>query len=1628
MRSRRLRVPSAPFRRPSRSRLVLAALLAALTAVPPAALAAPRAVRSAAPPLARHRLAGHVVPAVRHATRIDAGDRSADALTLTFVLTRSDQPAFERWLAGLYDPGAAHYRHFLGQRAIADRFGPSPTSYDRLLAYLGAEGFVLVAGSENRLTLTVRGTRAAAERALDVHLEDYETGGTRFFANDREPALPADLAPLVHSIAGLASLASVRVHHGPSSSAAEGQRRCATQNDSTLSDSANAARQTSCTLGYILPMALYNILCIFGGFLSEALQGRIGCLLPFVPDSTPIRTPGPQSTPGGSSQDGTAARALPLAPPPQVPSGLGQKIGIVAFDSFRISDVADFLALVGLPPERIDQVHEVKLNGGAALGANQSEVLLDVDTILMVAPGADVTVYSAPFTGPNVSFQTIFNRMLDDGMTIISNSWAYCENQTTLADVQSIDVIFQNAAAAGVSVFNASGDTGSTCLNGSPNTVAVPAGAPHATAVGGSSMTAGPGGTWLDETWWDGAAATPPTGQGGFGTSRFFARPFYQEGVSAHAKRSVPDVVVNADPAANGVPICQADAGGCPTPLVYGGTSIGAPLWAAFTALLNEAQGANFGFLNPYLYALADSDAFHDAADLHSDFAHVGLGSPNLSNLRLALIGATPGVPTAAQSYVTAIRSEVPADGLESTSIVVQLRDARGSSVSGKTVALAAQPSANVTITPAGGVSTVENGAVVFTVTNTVSEAVTFSATDTTDGVVVTETATVTFTVPPAASAGIMGFPLSLPADGTTAATITVTLQDVLGRPTPGKKVSLRQGSGHAIVTAPNPSVTGANGQIQFTVTNQVSETVTFTAVVESDGDLPVPGGVTIAFTGAGTSCVAPAPIGQNGFIVTPFATGFVAQNFFHGSVNWGACPGASAPAFLGPDVFITDFPNGKLFRLGAGGGAVSSADVLATHFPSFGFPAIGKDGRLYATFGATTGDFTTGSVVELDPVTGAIVRTVAAGQRCPSGLAVDPLSGDLFFAHQCFGFGVDDPAVHRVRDPGGANPTVEVYATLPGTPNGVVAFAPDGTLFAPTQYTATTPAVLRIDGTDVPGPPTVTPIAGVSSIFFVTVGAADTDGAATSLLLLTAAGMELVDLTTATPTVTLIAKNLNPGIIGPDGCLYSGSQDTVYKTTRTDGSCDFAPSSALPSLTLAPGTVAPEPAQGTTHALTAAFRNLNVPVDTPVFFTVTGANPSVEMVRTDASGTAVLHATAQFTGRDEIVATATVGGDTFTSNVATVTWSAGKHTTFLTLNTSPTGGVPGALVPVVASVVDSSLVPPAPVVGATVTFTLGDDQCTATTDTDGRARCFVMPADIGTGTLRADFTGDAALLASSDVRAFVTGGEAPLGTFVLHRATTTKGTAKFVKLSAIAIADDFGTGEYDVLKPTHLGAPVSTNGGPLSDPLTHLEAYALKRGKAGGPFGPRRDVHVSNQCDDAVVTLAKPATGLLPTATLAPNPDHDVDHFLCYRAKRQKKRGDGTPVAPFPKGVQVDVADELGTQRYDLKKLALVCTPAATSGAPALLAGPNKGAPAPFAPAMVRNPAERLLCYGAKLATKRVEQTGCGPADPRAKGVKITPGQPPVARRTLPVTNALGTASLDVTKPAFVCLPSLEQ
>jgi hypothetical protein len=1310
-------------------------------------------------PVATVRLPGHVLSAIAKASVVPSSSKSESGpISLTLVLKRNDQAGFERFLHDLYDPKSPNFHRFLTQRQIADRFGPSRSNYNSVLRWAKSKGFRLERGSKNRLTLTVRGTRTQAERAFAVNIGDYQFGKTRFFANDQDPAVPTQMASSVRSVIGLSNLAELGLKHGHMDIGIGGLKGCFAANSKADPNSPAGVLATVCGVAYLYAAIIYDLACFDQ---AEVTAGYVPC--------TPINIlPLDKPRVGGASAK--AARHLSDGSDQATPAvsslpGAGQTVGLVEFDSYNQSDVSDFLALVNAAAQ-ISQLNEVKIDGGAPIGSGESEVLLDIDTVMMLAPGANVSVYSAPFTGSGASFQTVLNQMIDDKVTVISNSWAYCEDETTAADVDSVDAIFQNAAAAGISAFNGAGDSGSTCLDGSTNTVAVPADSPHATAVGGSSIVLGPAGDYEGETWWNGIDSTPPTGQGGFGVSKFFSAPSYQTGLAT--MRSVPDVVANADPAANGVVICEADKGGCPTNLLFGGTSIAAPIWAAFTAVLNQAQGSNLGQINPLIYPLAGTDAFHSPVSMGSDFAHVGLGSPNLDALSLKLQGTTAGPVSASNSQASTPSFDVPDDGSSKAYVAVQLRDANGNVVSGKTVTLTATSGGHAEITPSSGVTSVANGGVIFSVTDLDPETVTFTADDMTDGTTLTPTGSpsLTFVTAPSTQAGLNAFPSTVTADGMTPADITITLEDSMGRPSPGKLVQLTQTGGSSVISGPVPPVTNALGTIEFTAVDSNNETITYSAVDVTDGSIPFPETGTVTFDSAPEAGCSNTMVAAPGFLATPYVTGLAAQSFSFGGVDFGGCPGAWGLAFdPSGNLYVSDLFNGNLYKIPSGGGVASPSTLVANIGTTLASLVFDSSGNLYGSRTATTGNFTTGAVMQINPSTGAIIRTVASNLTCPTALSLDPLSGDLFTDDSCSGGGSDDPALWEISGLGTGSPTTTVYANLPNTPNANIAFSPSGDMYIWDDGQGA-----MVTGTSGPNPPVVTSIAGLGQSFLGMQAygtQANGDGqflianfpAGTSTTPNSPPTTNVFDLTTSPPSIStpILANGGGNGMTtGPDGCIYMAEGVAVWKITDTGGTCNYTAKNPPAALALTPATFSSEAAQGSPITLTAQFHNATAPTGTPIRFQVSGANPQLASVNSDSTGKAAFTYVAIKQGVDTIIASATLDSAPLESNDAVVTWGPGTDVTFVTLNGSPTSAPASQLVTVTANLTDLSANPPVALSGETVNFTIDGVGCGATTDSRGNASCQLTPSGTGLMTLAANFPGGGSLNPSSDTKEFL--------------------------------------------------------------------------------------------------------------------------------------------------------------------------------------------------------------------------------------------------------------------------------
>ena len=217
--------------------------------------------------------------------------------------------------------------------------------------------------------------------------------------------------------------------------------------------------------------------------------------------------------------------------------------------------------------------------------------------------------------------------------------------------------------------------------------------------------------------------------------------------------------------------------------------------------------------------------------------AVVPIIGPNVTVAQKPTVTFTPGLPTPGQGVVLAAPNSVPADGATTATVIVIIKDLTNNPVAGKTVTLAKNSGSSV-ISAASGPSNA-NGVVTFTVTDTVAEQTVYTAKDTTDNVTFASTATVTFTPDPVSpgKSTVVASPASVLADGATASTITVTLNDAGARPVTGRMVSLSKNAGSSVISAAS-GLSNASGIVTFTVTDATAEQTIYSATDSTDNVL----------------------------------------------------------------------------------------------------------------------------------------------------------------------------------------------------------------------------------------------------------------------------------------------------------------------------------------------------------------------------------------------------------------------------------------------------------------------------------------------------------------------------------------------------------------------------------------------------------------------------------------------------------------------------------------------------------------------------------------------------------------------------------------------------------------------
>ena len=536
---------------------------------------APQAALRVSPPLERAAVLGFTAPTVDGA---DVAPNSRLVFRIHLAMRgRADAEALARSVS---DPHGPRYEHYLSSSAWRARFSPTADSVARLETYLRGFGLQVTYVPANRLYLQVVGTPAQISAAFRTPIESESSAAA---AEVTSPSLPLSLAPLV---IGMTGELTTRTRGAPD---------IATQAVPTGVDCSDYWGQRS-------------------GGPMDRYEGKALPLLPCGYSAAQMRS--------AYGVDSLVSSGI---------DGNGQTVVIVGWHgdpSTLTNDLAAFRSMnrQSAFPGQLTIVRAVPGSKPQSCdGAGWAEESrLDVESVDAMAPAARIVFVASA----GCHLQDLYagvNQAVDQQLGhIVSLSWGKGETELEPALIAAYDQTLLEAAATGVGVFAASGDTGDHVGQFDRVTqTAFPASSPWVTAVGGTSLGIGRDGrrvfevAWgTDLLWPSGRGWTPPyppdTGSGG-GMSVIEPFPWYQRGATVpDGGRNVPDIAMEADPLTSMVIARALPHGAWEADPGVGGTSAAAPLMAGLEALADDAAGRPHGFATPAIYALRGTAAIVD--------------------------------------------------------------------------------------------------------------------------------------------------------------------------------------------------------------------------------------------------------------------------------------------------------------------------------------------------------------------------------------------------------------------------------------------------------------------------------------------------------------------------------------------------------------------------------------------------------------------------------------------------------------------------------------------------------------------------------------------------------------------------------------------------------------------------------------------------------------------------------------------------------------------------------------------------------------------------------------------------------------------------------------------------------
>ena len=352
-------------------------------------------------------LKGNTHPLARLQFDLGTAPATLPMQRMLLVLKRSpeQESALEKLLDAQQDKSSPSYHKWLTPDEFGKQFGPTDADIQTITAWLQSHGFQ-VGSTKGRTVLEFSGSASQVLETFHTTIHKYIVNGEQHWANANDPSIPTALTP---AVAGIDSL--------------------------------------------------HN-------FLKKAMNSYVG---KYSEQKKQLTTAKPNfSYACGNGQEcyaivpydfATIYDVLPLWN--SGINGSGQTIAIVGRTDMYAKDATDFWQLFGLtvPANKLNIIYNGTYSG---ITSDEAEADIDVQWSGAVAPQATIDFVDSASTEATDGVDLSALYIVDNNLApVMSESYGVCELGLGTAGNQFHYVLWEQAAAQGISVFVSSGDSGS---------------------------------------------------------------------------------------------------------------------------------------------------------------------------------------------------------------------------------------------------------------------------------------------------------------------------------------------------------------------------------------------------------------------------------------------------------------------------------------------------------------------------------------------------------------------------------------------------------------------------------------------------------------------------------------------------------------------------------------------------------------------------------------------------------------------------------------------------------------------------------------------------------------------------------------------------------------------------------------------------------------------------------------------------------------------------------------------------------------------------------------------------------------------------------------------------------------